>query len=94
MATPWGLVPTGIVATTVLPGLAITGSPRRGQTWWPKRSDGASTSRVKGTLLVARWPITFMVRILLAHEFSVLRATEVTLTREVINVRGNVYPYD
>src|ERR1700730_3305225 len=26
------------------------------------------------------WPITFMVRILLAHEFSVLRATEVTLT--------------
>jgi hypothetical protein len=28
---------------------------------------------VKGSLL-ARWPITFMVRILLAHEFSVLRA--------------------
>ena len=24
MATPTGLVPTGIVATTVLPGLAIT----------------------------------------------------------------------
>jgi hypothetical protein len=32
-----------------------------------------------------------MVRILLAHEFSVLRATEETLTREVINLRGNVY---
>ena len=48
---------------------------------------------VKGSLL-ARWPITFMVRISLAHEFSVRRATEVTLTREVINVRRNVYAYD
>jgi hypothetical protein len=39
-------------------------------------------------------PITFMAPILLAHEFSVLRANEVSLTREVINVRGNVYPHD
>ena len=50
---------------------------------------------VKGSLL-ARWPITFMVRISLAHEFSVLRATESNVDpgsdkcpRECLPIRSN-----